>query len=211
MSDTHDAAPNEAVAALSQLPLDRELVSALQNPGHPGHKAATAHRRSLYAAAYARDDDGGPAVPERDAPANALYTAPEDSKEYCFDAAPHGVPYDTELEQKARGWFHQAGLPQWLARNIVLEWNRAIERAPNSERVAGDAATTERALRQCWGDAYEERIVAARSLVRSLNSEEAIALLDRSGLANNEYIIRQLAALAESRTAGADRRAASSH
>jgi hypothetical protein len=39
-------------------------------------------------------------------------------------------------------------------------------------------------------------------LVRSLKSSEVIDLLDRSGMANNEYLIRQLVALTEGRRPG---------
>jgi hypothetical protein len=92
-------------------------------------------------------------------------------------------------------------VPQWLARNIAQEWNRAIKQGPDAGRIADKAASTERALRKSWGEAYERKIAAARSLILSVESDEVSELLDRSGLANSEYLIRQLAALTESRQA----------
>lgn len=132
-------------------------------------------------------------------PDQSLFTSPRDPKEYRFDAAPYGMDYDSNLERRARGWFHQAGVPQWLARNIVREWNRTVEMGPDPERAELQAAATEQSLRRRWGGDYESRVAAAQSLVRSLNSAEVIDLLDRSGLANSEYLVLQLAALAESR------------
>lgn len=208
-----DIEADSARAELERIPLNGNFLTALQDPAHPGHKAASAHRRSLYAAAYggvsetesgkkppsaANEDAGSQAASSE----QAFFESPANAKDYCFDPAPHGLPYDAELEQKARGWFHEAGIPQWLARNVVREWNRTIERQPDPRRAESAAAATERSLRRTWGDRYEARIDAARSLVRSLKSDEVMDLLDRSGLANNEYLIRQLVALAESRSSG---------
>lgn len=202
MTDTPTFVPTEAVEAIDRLSLDEDFIAALQDPAHPGHKSATAHRRSLYASAY-----GEAAVkPETSGSDNqsagaldAFHVPPDDPKDYRFDPAPHGLPYDGELDQKARGWFHQARVPQWLARNIVREWNRTIERRPDAEHIESDAEATERSLRQSWGDRYDARVAAAQGLIRSLKNDEAVHLLDSSGLANNEYLIRQLVALTESR------------
>lgn len=193
--------PERAREELQRIPLDQETLAALQNPAHPGHTAATAHRRNLYAAAYADVDrqlvDGNNQDVYSDE--QAFMAPPIDPKDYRFDPAPAGLSYDTALEQKARGWFHEAGVPQWLARNLAREWNRAIENPPDAGRVAQDAAATEKSLRRQWGDRYDAKIEAAQSMIRSLKDDEVADLLDRSGLANSEYLIRQLVALAESR------------
>ena len=208
MNDTESKAPAEAQVELDRIPLDSEIMAALQDPAHPGHKAASTRRRSLYAKAYGEtntEDDNARPSEERNhggqpiADEREFFAPPADPKDYRFDPSPHGLPHDIALEQKARGWFHQAGLPQWLARNVAREWNRTLERQPDPRQIAGAAAATERSLRRTWGDRYESKIDAARSLVRSLKSDEVANLLDRSGLANNEYLIRQLVALAESR------------
>lgn len=202
MTDMQSLVPAEAREAIDRLSLDGGFIAALQDPAHPGHKSATAHRRSLYVSAYG----GETAEPRAPAPedqstgaAGDFFVPPDDPKDYRFDPAPYGLPYDGELDRKARDWFHQSGVPQWLARNIVSEWNRTIERRPDAERIENDAAATERSLRQSWGDKYDAKVAAAQSLVRSLKDGEAISLLDSSGLANNEYLIRQLVALTERR------------
>jgi hypothetical protein len=209
MADADLKLPNEARSELDRIPLDGELMTALQDPSHPGHKAASIHRRSLYAAANGegnvKDGDARHSEKEKqDLPPvdgeREFFSPPSDPKDYRFDPSPHGLPYDHEMEQKARGWFHQAGIPQWLARNVVREWNRTVEKQPDPRQLIGAAAATERSLRRTWGKKYEPRIDAARTLVRSLKSDEVMYLLDRSGLANNEYLIRQLVALAESRS-----------
>lgn len=202
MTDMQGPVPTEAREAIDRLSLDGSFIAALQDPAHPGHKSATAHRRSLYVSAYGGEtaEQTAPAPDGKTADtADDLFVPPEDPKDYRFDSAPYGLPYDGELDRKARCWFHQGGVPQWLARNIVSEWNRAIERRPDAERIENDAAATERALRRSWGDKYDAKVAAAQSLLRSLKDDEAMSLLDSSGLANNEYLIRQLVALIESR------------
>ena len=150
-------------------------------------------------AGRSNSEDPPPLVIPHAGPGQSLFAPPKDPKEYRFDAAPYGMEYDADLEQRARGWFHQAGVPQWLARNIVREWNRTVEMGPDPERAEVQAAATEQSLRRRWGGDYESRVAAAQALVRSLNSEEVIDILDRSGLANSEYLVLQFAALAESR------------
>jgi hypothetical protein len=195
--------PHDARREIERIPLDSDMMAALQDPAHPGHKAASARRRELYESAYSDADtpvvvDDDPSLRSND---RTFLAPPPDPKEYRFDPAPPGVPYDAALEQKARGWFHKAGVPQWLARNVAREWNRTVENPPDVERIASDAATTEKSLRRQWGDQYDVKIEAARSLIRSFKNDEMTDLLDRSGLANSEYLIRQLAALAAGRAA----------
>jgi hypothetical protein len=127
---------------------------------------------------------------------------PRDPTEYRFDPVPGGLTHDAKLESKARNWFHQAGVPHWLARNIVREWNRSLEKPPTAQQNEDNAATTELGLRQSWGENYNAKIASARSLIASLNDSDIADLLDRSGLTNSEYLIRQIVALAERQSAG---------
>lgn len=212
MLNAETTTPAEAAARIEEIPLDRGFLTALQDPMHPGHRSAVAQRKALYATAFGPVAVDGPSsretshelVPQGTPDAetsDTFFVPPADPKEYRFDPAPRGAPYDAVLDRKARGWFHQAGVPQWLARNIVREWNRTVERQPGVDHTTDEAVATERSLRQSWGNAYEQKITAAQSLVRSLKSDEVTTLLDQSGLANSEYLIRQLVALTESRQA----------
>jgi hypothetical protein len=193
--------PHDARREIDRIPLDSDMMAALQDPAHPGHKAASARRRELYESVYSDADtpvvvDDDPSLRSND---RGFLAPPPDPKEYRFDPVPSGVPYDAALERRARGWFHKVGVPQWLARNVAREWNRTIENPPDADRIASDAATTEKSLRRQWGDQYDAKIEAARSLIRSFKNDEMTDLLDRSGMANSEYLIRQLVALAEGR------------
>ena len=202
MSETQSDTQHSARAEIERLPLDADMMAALQDPAHPGHKAASAHRNGLYARAYGGDappDDGGEIAAE-----DSFLRQPAAPEDYRFDPVPPSLQHDADLEEKARGWFHEAGAPPWLARNVAREWNRALENLPDEARQAEDAAATEKSLRRLWGDAYDGKIAAARSVVEALKSDDVFGLLDRSGLANNEYLIRQLASLAEHRRRNAD-------
>ena len=196
MTNKTHASADEARAEIERLPLAADMMAALQDPAHPGHSAASAHRNDLYARAYGGDQtlDGDDVSAD-----NTFLKEPAAPEDYRFDPVPPSLPHDVQLEQKARGWFHEAGAPPWLARNVAREWNRALEDPPDEARQAADAAATEKSLRRLWGDAYDSKVAAARSVVDALKSDDVPALLDRSGLANNEYLIRQLAALVEHR------------
>ncbi len=207
MQEIPEITPDAARAEIDAMPLDGALLSILQDPAHPGHKAATEHRRSLYAVAYPAEPTAGMSGgvetaenPVRIDPAGrSFFEAPSSPKEYRFDATPPELRHDAALEQKVRGWFHKAGVPPWLARNFVNEWNRRAGSPTGSDRSEQDAATAEAALRRRWGADYDAKIDKANGVLRAIGNEEIFDLLNRSGLANDEYLIRQLAALAESR------------
>ncbi|MEM9683123.1 MAG: hypothetical protein AAF942_07645 [Pseudomonadota bacterium] len=200
MTNKTNASPDDARAEIDRLPLDADMMAALQDPAHPGHKAASAHRNDLYARAYGDAVvDGGESAFE-----DSFLSEPTAPEDYRFDPVPPSLQHDADLERQARGWFHEAGAPHWLARNVAREWNRALENPPDDARQAADAAATEKSLRRLWGDEYDGKIAAARSVVQALKNDDALALLDRSGLANSEYLIRQLAALAEHRGQNSD-------
>ena len=208
MEDVQSLTPDQAQAAIRQLPLDASMMAALRDPAHPGHAAANAHRRDLYSAAYAGSDAkdaeeraSGAFPDEAHSPLDdsSHFAPPARPEDYRFDVLPDALQHDAALESKARGWFHRAGLPTWLARNIVAEWNRLAADPPTEAANESTAVATEHALRDAWGGAYDARISAARALLADLNEPELLTLLDRSGLANSEYLIRQLAAFAAHR------------
>jgi hypothetical protein len=199
MTEIEKLTPEEARGEIERIPLDADLVAALQDPAHPAHKAATERRRGLYSAAYPDvSEEGELAKSKTDDSASAQhFDVPENPGEYRFETTPPALEPDPALEQKARDWFHTAGAPQWLARNVVSEWNRAAVHAEEGDDSAQQAATTGAALRRDWGDAFEAKLAKAKNLLRSLDDPEVSVLLNRSGLGNNEYLIRQLVALAE--------------
>ncbi len=199
MTEIEQLTSEEAQSEIDKIPLDADFVTALQDPAHPAHKAATERRRGLYAAAYPDiGKEGEPEKPQSGDPKTAdHFDAPGDPRAYRFETTPPSLEPDPALEQKVRDWFHKAGAPQWLARNVVSEWNRAAAQAAEGGDSAQQAASTEAALRRDWGDAFEAKMTKAKGLLRSLDDPEVSVLLNRSGLGNNEYLIRQLVALAE--------------
>jgi len=207
MQETQERTPEAALAEIDTLPLDGEFLSILQDPAHPGHRAATARRRALYDAAYpvrtgpGEHNDGEIAenTDNTDRAGAPIFDAPSSPQAYRFDAIPPELKHDAVLESKARGWFHEVGVPPWLARNIVAEWNRLAAGPADPDQSENDAAVAEAALRRHWGDAYDAKIEKAHSVLWAIGDEEIFDLLSRSGLANSQYLIRQLAALAESR------------
>jgi len=199
MTEIEQLTSEDAKSEIERIPLDADFVKALQDPAHPAHKAATERRHGLYAAAYPDvGEEGESAGSESGEPKSAdHFDVPEDPGEYRFETTPPGLEPDPALEEKARTWFHRAGAPQWLARNVVSEWNRAAAHAEDGGDNSQQAATTKAALRRDWGDAFEAKLTKANDLLRSLDEPEVSVLLNRSGLGNNEYLIRQLVALAE--------------
>ena len=211
MTNLDTMTPEQAQAEIARIPMDADLVQALRDPSHVAHKAATERRQALYAAAYpepVRGEDGSaetgnPSKPADPQPGAAShFDPPPEPAGYRFDATAPELEHDADLERSARQWFHEVGVPQWLARNIVTEWNRQAALRPDAETVALQAEATEAALRRDWGDQYEAKIERARALITTLGDESIVGLLDRSGLANSEYLIRQLVSLAEHREAG---------
>lgn len=205
MQDAQDLAPEAARAEIENLPLNGELMAALQDPAHAGHKAANTHRRALYAAAYPAaaekdaDEGTGRAPAEDTGHEGGHFAVPEAPEAYRFDTTPAALQHDPELEQRARSWFHKAGAPQWLARNLVNEWNRAAADQSTPNRDVDRAPATEEKLRKLWGDAFESKVAKANAVLATIGDDDVFRLLDQSGLANSEYLIRQLAALAEHR------------
>lgn len=213
MADIDTMTPEQAQAEIARIPLDADLVQALQDPSHAGHKAATERRRVLYAAAYPEPAVGGALSADADVDGlspsadarpgvSSHFDRPPEPAGYRFDATAPELEHDAALEQSARQWFHDADVPQWLAHNIVTEWNRQAALRPGPEAILRQAETTEAALRRDWGDRFEAKIEKARALIGALGDESIIGLLDRSGLANSEYLIRQLVALTERRGSG---------
>lgn len=207
MQEMQERTPEAARAEIDTLPLDGEFLSSLQDPANSGHKAATAKRRALYNTAYPaltgpdeqNDGDIAENAGNKDPAGGSIFDAPSSPHAYRFDATPPELNHDADLDRKARGWFFEAGVPPWLARNIVNEWNRAAASPADPDQSDNDAATTEAALRRHWGDAYETKIAMANRVLQAIGNAEIFDLLSHSGLANNDYLIRQLAALAESR------------
>jgi hypothetical protein len=121
--------------------------------------------------------------------------APTDPQGYQI-AVPPDFERDDALEGKARQWFHRAGLPQGAVNGIVQAYCRQLcDAAPSGADPAGRAQAE---LAQEWGEDYPRKIAAAQSLIEKCGGAEELAeLLRGTGLGNDAWLIRTLAAIAE--------------
>ena len=125
------------------------------------------------------------------------FAAPDGAERYHI-AVPPGMARDSALEAKARGWFHRAGLPQGAVNGIVQEYCRQLcaEGAPAD--FASRQQRAQATLTEEWGPDYPRKIAAARALIaKSGGAEELADIFDSTGLGDNPWLIRTLAALAE--------------
>lgn len=101
---------------------------------------------------------------------------------------------DAALETKARQWFHRADLPQGAVNGIVDAYCRQLcgDSAPR------DPGQVQAELQQDWGPDYPRKIAAAQSLIAKCGGAEELAeILGHTGLGNDAWLIRTLAAIAE--------------
>jgi hypothetical protein len=114
-------------------------------------------------------------------------------------AAPKGVSWDPTLEKAARAWFFNAGLPQSVATGIVQQYCR---RVCGGDGVSGATRGPEEIarLRSEWGPDWDRNVGLARAVVQSSSGgQQLLDILDGSGLGNDAWLIRTLAAVGQSR------------
>ena len=162
----------------------------LNRIGFPG-ETQTAH-------AYVQHDSAAPSDP-RDGP-------PATPSEYRFDYAP-GATVDAARDAEYRDLLHSAGLPTHVAKVAFDALNRAAAEAaagkfPTPAELELQARSGEARLRSMWGDAFEQKVTAAKSVLKAMPPDKCarlIQLLDRTGVGNNVMLVTQLATLGEMR------------
>ncbi len=131
--------------------------------------------------------------------AASLLQAPRDPEAYQI-SVPTGMDRDAELEAKARQWFHRAGLPQGVASGIVDAYCRKLCGKDPADPMQAERAEAE--LARDWGDGYGRKIAAVQDLInRCGGAEELAEILGETGLGNDPWLIRTLAAIAEAGSA----------
>ncbi len=121
-----------------------------------------------------------------------------------------GFQADAALRDKFLDTAHKAGLSARQANALYAWYGQAnVEAAAASaaqQRAAGQAAVT--ALRQEWGQAFDEKTLDARTAVRHYGGDALVALLDQSGLGDNPVLARAFAqagaALREAKIVGGE-------
>ncbi len=124
---------------------------------------------------------------------------PADPDDYVIDL-PRGVARDAALETAARRWFHAAGLPQCLVTGITREYCRHICAPRDKSRALRQHAQAMAELRRDWGQDFDRKLAGAHGVIAACQGGDALeAALSKSGLADNVWLLRMLAALGEAR------------
>lgn len=157
--------------------LDDVMRQVLMSHGMPTPQDAPADPRALPADSFAD-----------------AFAAPAAADRYHI-AVPSDMDHDTALEAKARQWFHRAGLPQSAVSGIVQEYCRHL---CADGQPADQPQNIQATLAQEWGPDYQRKVAAAQALIaKSGGAAELAEILGSTGLGNNPWLIRTLAALAE--------------
>ncbi|MBK8159437.1 MAG: hypothetical protein IPK59_11960 [Rhodospirillaceae bacterium] len=113
-------------------------------------------------------------------------------------AVPPDFARDAALEAKARQWFHRAGLPQGAVSGIVQAYCRQLCCDPATLADGSQQRRTRAELAQEWGADYPRKVAAAQSLIEACGGAEELAeILGGTGLGDDAWLIRTLAAIAE--------------
>jgi hypothetical protein len=160
-------------------------------------KPGMTESHSLHEIMRAALAERGQTLPQMEDSADPLAEAlvrPSGADQYVIDM-PRGIERNGDLEVKARQWFHEAGLPQGLVRGIVQEYCRCLSATPQK---MDDEQGTLAELARDWGQDCARKVKLARSVIaRCGDATEIEGVLSASGLGNNAWLIRSLAALAE--------------
>ena len=122
---------------------------------------------------------------------------PEAPDKYGFKA--EGLP--EPLTQAAREAFHKAGLNDRQAGAVMALYQeqQQAQLAQAQQAMAATMQQTEQALRGEWGQAYDQRLAAAKTAVREVGGPEVIQVLNDTGLGNHPAVIQMFAKLGAER------------
>jgi hypothetical protein len=101
---------------------------------------------------------------------------------------------------------YKAELPAGWSSEIARDYQRRAAKPPSAEEVAREHAEVLGRLRRHWGDETDAKLAQVRDLVHGIGDERLIETLNRSGLGNNEWLIRQLAIFADRKAVKAKER-----
>ncbi len=122
---------------------------------------------------------------------------PEKPDGYQLAAAPEGVQPDEALRGTFLAKAHEAGLSNKQADALYSWWNgEAATRAQAAAQAATqaqDAATA--SLKSEWGQAYDQRLDAARRALAHYGDEKLAAKMEATGLGNDPDVVRLFAKL----------------
>lgn len=164
----------------------------------PPRSLDEAMRQAMEEKGMPQVDEGDPSDAFEPNSAAALGMAPPASPGDYVISLPRGVERDPDLEAAARQWFHAAGLPQGVAAGIAGEYCRRIcePEGPTKSQGRRDRAMAE--LRRDWGQDFDRKLALAHGVIDACRGGDALEeALAESGLADNVWLLRTLAALGE--------------
>ena len=103
-----------------------------------------------------------------------------------------GEEFETQFKQKA----HEAGLTPKQAKDLWSWYVTEVGEAQVTEaqqEAEKNRKEAEAALRREWGNAYSDRLADARRAAKEFGCEDAIAKLEKSGLADDPDVLKLLA------------------
>jgi hypothetical protein len=147
----------------------QRLMQAAYPGGGPGEAPDDSATLAPKVSAAPSGDGDGAAMPDWLLKAgDAGFAPPKSPAHYQFDYAPN-AEIDPAFDRTARDWMYKAGLPAGWSTRISREYQRRAAKPPSDDEVAQE-----------------------RELVHGLGDDRLIETLNRSGLGNDEWLIRQL-------------------
>lgn len=183
-----DLTPEAAQAEIETLRGDSEFLGSLFNREAATHAAAREKWDRLHKVASGVTERSPEEIQRtREAQLSSFDGPPDDAAWYEFDRPANGE-YSGELDQAARQWFHEAGIPAPTAKTISWMWNQRAANPPSAEKIESELVDVSVRLKAKWGDQYEKYSDAIDKFVEMLPDEAAVALA-LSGLISTEYVI----------------------
>lgn len=117
------------------------------------------------------------------------------------ETLPEGFQYDEAMDTRLATIFHKANVLPAQAKPLrdelmalVSEGAQENLQAANAQKAARDLEVQRgtEALKQEWGQAFEQRGKVAGAAINKFLSPETIAALDSAGIANNPAIVRDM-------------------
>lgn len=118
---------------------------------------------------------------------------PEKAEGYGLQSPIETVPAETITAFSAEA--HKLGLSKAQAEGVLAFYGTTMGGLATQagEAMAAQAKEAEAVLRKEFGAAFDDKIHAARRVLREVADEETIAMLERTGLGNNAGLIKVLA------------------
>ncbi len=192
IGEGEELTPEQAKERIDSIGLKPQTRAALFDNQDPAHEAVRKQWSRLHEIAA-----GGEGKPEEEPVDHALTDGPPPSPDdYEFEH--HEGEWNSELEQNARQWFHEAGLPVTTGKIISHLWNERAPKPPSEDEMFAEAERTGAKLRAEWGDEFEAKVQKAWAYAEQV-SPDAMKNMQAVGLDVNEITMRALVRAAEAK------------